>query len=253
MFRGIMMRTGETRIGRITISMGSCGRYYASFQFGSMEPFHEKLPVSDSLMGYDLGIRQLYTDSDGNRESQPDFLKKSLIRLAKEQKKLSRRCRVAKDEGRSIYESRNYQEQRLKVAAIHSHVAEQRHDFLNVVSKRELEKHGCVFFENVSSKKFLVEYAHSGHEYSHAFARALADKSWGIFLSMMEYKSAFYGRAFIKVDARRSSTTCRVCGHVIDSLPVTEQPWTCPVCGTVHDRDHNAANIVLQRGLKSLS
>ena len=250
MFRSIMYSTTESRIGRVTISMDSVGRYYASFQIGSNEPFYQDLPKTGKSAGYDLGIRRLYTDSDGRFETLPDYYKRAMGKLAKEQRKLSRRATRAKKDGRRLSESKNYQKQRVRVALIHARTANQRKDFLNVISKREVKNHDALFMEDVSSKDLLMRYANMGKEYGHNFSRALADKSWGIFTTMLCYKAEFYGRKFAKVDASDTTNTCSSCGYLAD-LSITDREWICPVCDAKHDRDRNAAVNILRRGTTS--
>ena len=199
-------------------------------------------------------LNDIDTNSDGNYETLPDYYKRSMNLLAKEQKKMSRRCRIAKADGKNLHEAKNYQKQRIKVAHIHAHIAAQRQDFLNVVSKREVKNHDYLFFEDVSSKSLLMKYANTGHEYTHNYARALSDKSWGIFTRMLTYKTAAYGKSFIKVDAAGTTETCNKCGYVLqESLNPKIREWTCPNCNTVLDREENAAANILQRGLTSLA
>jgi putative transposase len=82
-------------------------------------------------------------------------------------------------------------------------------------------------------------------------AKAIADVGWGEFVRQLEYKAAWYGRALIKIDRfYPSSKTCSECGHVLDSLDLDCREWECPMCGTYHDRDLNAAKSVLAEGLR---
>lgn len=85
---------------------------------------------------------------------------------------------------------------------------------------------------------------------NHSLARAVSDASWSSFRSMLEYKADWYGREVIAIDRfYPSSKTCSACGHIVDTLPLDIREWTCSKCGTVYDRDHNAAKNILAVGL----
>jgi putative transposase len=81
-------------------------------------------------------------------------------------------------------------------------------------------------------------------------AKAISDCGWGTFRRMTEYKAAKAGRTVIVISRwYPSSKTCSACGHLLDSLSLSARHWTCPACGTRHDRDINAAKNILAAGL----
>ena len=81
-------------------------------------------------------------------------------------------------------------------------------------------------------------------------SRVISDVAWGELFRQLEYKSAWYGRTFLKIDRfYPSSKTCSCCGHVMDRLPLSVRYWTCPACGAEHDRDVNAGRSILAAGL----
>ena len=85
---------------------------------------------------------------------------------------------------------------------------------------------------------------------NHSLAKEISDVGWGEFVRQLEYKAAWYGRTVIKIDRwYPSSKTCHACKHVLDSLSLDIREWVCPECGTVHDRDTNAAINILAEGL----
>jgi putative transposase len=80
--------------------------------------------------------------------------------------------------------------------------------------------------------------------------KAIHDVGWGEFVRMLEYKAQWYGRTLVKIDKwYPSSKRCHLCGHVLDSLTLDIRQWTCTECGSVHDRDVNAAQNMLAAGL----
>ena len=89
---------------------------------------------------------------------------------------------------------------------------------------------------------------------NHHLAKAIADVGWGELVRQLQYKAAWYGRSVVAIDQwYPSSKRCSVCGHILDSLELDVRQWTCPDCGTVHDRDVNAALNVKAAGLAVLA
>jgi putative transposase len=83
-----------------------------------------------------------------------------------------------------------------------------------------------------------------------SLARHISDCGWGTFRALLEYKTAKWGKRLIVVDRWfPSSKTCSHCGHVLAHLSLATRHWTCPQCGTLHDRDTNAAKNILAEGL----
>ncbi len=243
----VMERHCPTRIGTVTIKQNAAGEYYAVLQVGSVCPFHKKFRPVSKACGIDLNIENFLTDSDGNVIDNPQYLKKESGRLAKEQKKLSRKAERAKKEERELPKSKNYQKQKKKVAKIHLRIARQREDFQHVQTKHTVESQGCIFVEDLKVKNLLK---------NHCLARSIADCGWSGYLDKLSYKCAFYGRIFMRVLARNTTQTCSCCGYTLKGdgkLTLKDREWTCPGCGTFHNRDHNAAINVKNKGLKMLA
>jgi putative transposase len=89
----------------------------------------------------------------------------------------------------------------------------------------------------------------SNMQKNHCLAKSISDASWSEFVRQLEYKSQWCGRELIGIDKwYPSSKRCNDCGYVIAALPLSIREWTCPECGTIHDRDVNAARNVLAAG-----
>ncbi|WP_131802403.1 RNA-guided endonuclease TnpB family protein, partial [Parafrankia soli] len=116
-----------------------------------------------------------------------------------------------------------------------------RRDHLHQLSTRIIRENQTVVIEDLSVRNMVR---------NHSFARAISDASWSELRRMLEYKAGWYGRTLIAIDRfYPSSKTCSVCGSIVKELPLNVREWACRGCGTVHDRDVNAAVNILAAGL----
>ena len=177
-----------------------------------------------------MGLHVFAADSNGNTYENPHCLIYNEKRLAREQRKL---FRMHKD-------SSNYKKQRLKVAAIHEHIANQRRDYIHKLSRKFVNENQVIAVEDLNIKGMVK---------NHKKAKAITDVSWGGFFRMLEYKSQWAGRTFVQIDRFfPSSQTCSFCGY--KNVAVKDEKvraWTCPKCGAHHDRDINAAINILRK------
>jgi putative transposase len=235
------------RIGTTTISMDATGRYYVSLQLASEQPFVKTMNDKHSSVGVDLNTDNFLTDSNGNVVANPRYYRSIKGKLAKAQRKLSRRALRAKKEHRPLRDAKNYQKQRAVVVTIQRRVANRRKNFLHLVSTALIKNHDLVVAEELRSKNMLR---------NHALAMSIADVGWRTFLGMLAYKADLYGRHFVSVNPRNTTQACNSCGFVMGSegtlkLTLKDHEWICPQCGTQHIRDWNAAKNILAKGLAS--
>lgn len=242
----------SAKINNGTIEQVPSGKYYVVL---NIEVPDVKKCNAGGVVGIDLGIKDFYINSDGIKCDNPKYLAKSAKKLAKEQRKLSKKIethivgyKIVKGYRCPIYdktlsECRNIQKQRIKVARIHEHIANQRNDFLQKQSTRLVSENQVICLEDLSVKNMVR---------NRKLAKSISDVSWSKFVSMLEYKSKIYGTEIIKVPKfYASSQLCSCCGYknpTVKDLSVRQ--WTCPNCNISHDRDINAATNILNKGLE---
>ena len=227
-----------------TLSRHSSGKYYVSLL--CKEEVSE-LPKSNSAIGIDLGITDFAIFSDGQKYDNNKFTSKMEKKFKREQRKLSRRALLAKQKGINLFEAKNYQKQKRKVARLHEKVMSQRTDFLNKLSTEIVKNHDIICIEDLNIKGMLR---------NHKLAKSISDVSWSSFVTKLQYKADWYEREIIKVDKWfQSSQLCSECGHKDGKKSLEIREWTCPICHAHHDRDINASINILTEGLriKSLS
>ena len=216
-----------------TVSQMPTGKYYVSVLVNIENNIHPVEPKT--FIGLDFSMKELYVDSFGNAANYPHFYRQAEVRLAQAQRRLASMEKS----------SSNYKKQRLRVAALHEKIANQRKDFLHKQSNLITKNYDAVCIEDLNMK---------GMAQALNFGKSVSDNGWGMFTRFLEYKLSWSGRYLVKVNKWfPSSKLCSVCGTVHDSLALSDRTWTCEGCGTHHDRDINAAINIRNEGMEMLA
>jgi putative transposase len=216
----------------ITVSKDSAGRYFVSC-LCEFDP--KTLPVTPKMTGIDLGLKDLFVTSDGHRTGNPRITAKHEARLAKAQRRLSRKK----------LGSRNRAKARMKVARVHAKLSDCRMDNLHKLSRRLINENQVICVESLKVKNMLR---------NRSLAKSISDAGWGEFVRQLEYKADWAGRQLVAIDQwYTSSKRCSGCGFVMESMPLNVRRWRCPKCAAEHDRDINAAINIKAAGLAVLA
>ncbi len=216
----------------VTVSKDSAGRYFVSC-LCEFEP--SKLPVTPNMTGIDLGLKDLFITDKGERVGNPRHTAKYAARLAKAQRRLSKKK----------LGSSNRAKARQKVAKLHAKISDCRLDNLHKLSRRLINENQVICVESLKVKNMIR---------NPSMSKAIADAGWGEFVRQLTYKADWAGRLLVAIDQWfPSSKRCSGCGHTLSSLPLSIRQWDCPECGMCHDRDINAATNIKAAGLAVLA
>lgn len=228
------------KIFNITVERTNTNKYYASI---CIETEVQPLPKTGKQVGFDLGLIDLLIGSDGTRYERPKFAYTFKDKLTREQRKLSKMRTKLERVNANLDECKNYQKQKHKVAKLHEHIANCAKDFNHKLSRKFVEEYDFIAMEDLNVSGLLK---------NHKLAYSISDVRWSQLLNFIQYKCHWYEKKFVQVDRfYASSKICSCCGtyhkDIVNSLTVRE--WTCPDCGTHHDRDVNVARNILIKAL----
>lgn len=236
-------RTFQGDIKRATVVKNRSGKWYVSLTIDDKKVEPEKVEPHTSV-GLDLGLLHYLITSDGDFFDNPRVGRSFSKKLAREQRKLSKKMEIAKKKGKKLDECKNYQKQKIAVAKIHEKVANKRKDFVHKLSALIVKNHDIIAVESLKPSNMVK---------NRTLAYSIMDVSWSDFVSKLEYKCKDQGKILVKVDQYfPSSQLCSECDHRSGKKPLHVRQWVCERCQAIHDRDINAAKNILKEGLRIL-
>ncbi|MCX4615125.1 MULTISPECIES: RNA-guided endonuclease TnpB family protein [Streptomyces] len=216
----------------VTVSRDAAGRWFVSMLCD--DPTVKPLAATDAAVGIDVGLDHLLALSTGEKIANPRHERRDRDRDRDRLATAQRHC-ARKEKG-----SANREKARRKVARIHARITDRRRDGLHKITTRLVRENQTLVIEDLTVRNMVR---------NRKLARAISDAAWAEFRSLLEYKATWYGRDVVVVDRFfPSSKLCSHCGALQDRMPLNVRTWTCD-CGTVHDRDVNAAKNLLAAGL----
>ncbi len=223
----------EGKIVNATISRDATNKYYVSVLVEEDIIIEKIIPTT--IVGIDLGIKDLVVTSDGIKYGNDKVLMKFEKRLKRLQRKLSRQVKGSK----------NYLKTKEKIARVHAKIKNYRKHYLNDIANEIVDDHDIIVTESLLVKDMFKEKVK-------AFNKSLSDASLSKLCSLIEWKSKIKGKYYYKINTYYpSSQICSHCGYKnneIKDLCIRE--YDCPECGTHNDRDINASLNILFEGLK---
>ena len=216
------------KVTTVTVSKDAADRYFVSLLCDEVV---SPKPEVTGKVGIDLGLTHFAILSTGEKIAAPNTFRKYEAKLAKLQRRLAKKQKGSKNRAKA----------RLKVARLHAKIADARRDFLHKLSTRLINENQVIAIESLSV---------SNMQKNRCLSKSISDAGWSEFVRQLEYKARWYGRELIGIDRwYPSSKRCFDCGYTMSKMPLSVREWVCPECGSIHDRDINAARNVLAAGL----
>lgn len=207
-----------------TVTRDAAGRWFVAL---GVEESIAALPATGAAVGVDLGVKDLYVTSDGQRSGNPRKLRARLRHLRRLSRSVSRKRKG----------SERWRRANTRLARLHAKIADSRRDWLQKHSTALIRQADVIAIEDLNVRGMLK---------NRRLSRSIADASWGALRQMIEYKAAWHGKQVLYADRfAPTSKTCGACGHRLEHLALHQRRWSCPACGADHDRDLNAAHNIL--------
>jgi putative transposase len=190
----------------------------------------EVLPSTGKTIGLDVGLKEFYTDSNGDSAPNPRFLRSGEVRLKRAQRLVSRKVKG----------SLNRRKARVILGKRHLKISRQRKDHAIKLARCVITSNDVVVYENLRVSNMVK---------NHCLAKSISDASWYQFRVFLEYFGKVFGRITIAVNPAYTSQECSSCGAIVKKS-LSTRSHICK-CGCEMDRDHNAAINILNRGIST--
>lgn len=221
------LNKNQDKVKSITLSKEPNGKFYLSVLID--KPLRQ-VPQSSSMVGLDLGIKDFAVTSDGQVIENFHFKKNEESRLKRLQRQISKK----------IVGSKNREKARLRFAKLNEKIRNKKLNFLRDVTNHLIDENQVIVMEDLNVK---------GMVRNHKLAESISEVNWGEFRRILAYKAAWHGRQLVFIDRfYPSSKRCNHCGYIYKELTLKDRQWVCPECGSLIDRDYNAALNILEEG-----
>ena len=208
----------------VTVSRTPTGKYFISILVEVNEELPNKKPLSENkAIGIDLGIKTFAVLSNGVEIENPKHLRKSIKKLKKLQRKVSKKVKGSSNRTKAIKQ----------LALLHEKVTNKRNDFLHKTSHYLVTNYDTLCLETLKSGNMMK---------NHKLAQALSDIAIGNFNNMIDYKAEWFGTNILRIGQFQPSSKICSCGVINKELKLSDRVWTCKECNTTHNRDLLAAN-----------
>ena len=221
------LNRNQDKVKSITLSKEPNGKFYLSVLID--KPLRQ-VPQSSSMVGLDLGIKDFAVTSDGQVIENFHFKKNEESRLKRLQRQISKK----------IVGSKNREKARLRFAKLNEKIRNKKLNFLRDVTNHLIDENQVIVMEDLNVK---------GMVRNHKLAESISEVNGGEFRRILAYKAAWHGRQLVFIDRfYPSSKRCNHCGYIYKELTLKDRQWVCPECGSLIDRDYNAALNILEEG-----
>lgn len=221
------LNRNQDKVKSITLSKEPNGKFYLSVLID--KPLRQ-VPQSQNMVGLDLGIKDFAVTSDGQVIENFHFKKNEESRLKRLQRQISKK----------VVGSKNREKARLRFAKLNEKIRNRKLNFLHDVTNHLIDENQVIVMEDLNVK---------GMVRNHKLAESISEVNWGEFRRMLAYKAAWHGRQLVFIDRfYPSSKRCNHCGYIYKELTLKDRQWVCPECGSLIDRDYNAALNILEEG-----
>lgn len=228
-------RSFEGKIKTSTITKTPTGKYFISILVEVYDPDVPMKPISENqAIGLDIGIKTFAILSDGIKIENPKHLRKSVKKVKRLQRSLSRKTK----------ESKNRNKTRLRLASAHERVTNRRNDFLHKTTRYLVDNYDTICLETLNVKGMVK---------NHHLAQALNDISIGTFNGILEYKAKEEGVNILRIGRFEPSSRMCTCGYINKNLTLSMRKWICPECHVEHDRDLLAANNIKRFAFRNIN
>ena len=221
------LNRNQDKVKSITLNKEPNGKFYLSVLID--KPLRQ-VPQSSSMVGLDLGIKDFAVTSDGQVIKNIHFKKNEESRLKRLQRQISKK----------VVGSKNREKARLRFAKLNEKIRNRKLNFLHDVTNHLIDENQVIVMEDLNVK---------GMVRNHKLAESISEVNWGEFRRILTYKAAWHGRQLVFIDRfYPSSKRCNHCGYINKGLTLKDRQWVCPECGSLIDRDYNAALNILGEG-----